>query len=355
MSKVIAIGTADASFHLQQENVKDFIYNLFSETELDMERLINVFDNSTVSTRHFTVPIEWISRKHTFSERNDLFIKHALKLSEETTNECLTKSEADKSDINHIIFVSSTGLATPTIDAQLFNRFKMDSHIKRTPIWGLGCAGGAVGLSRAMEYTRAFPHENVLLICVELCSLTFQKDDLSKSNVVATSLFSDGAAAVLIAGEKSKLAEKNNGIMLKDSLSTTYHDSLDVMGWDVVDDGFKVIFRRDIPTIVREYVYPNIKELLEKNHLSISDIKHYVTHPGGLKVIKAYEESIGLTNGSLDYARKILNEHGNMSSPSVLYVLNEFMTNAKYKPGERGLISALGPGFSSELLLFETL
>ena len=122
----------------------------------------------------------------------------------------------------------------------------------------------------------------------------------------------------------------------------------------MVDNGFKVIFRRDIPTIVREYVYPNIKEILEKNHLSISDIKHYVTHPGGLKVIKAYEESIGLTNGSLDFARKILNEHGNMSSPSVLYVLNEFMTNAKYSCGEPGLISALGPGFSSELLLFET-
>ena len=221
MSKVIAVGTADASFRLKQENVKDFIYNLFSRSELEMERLINVFDNSMVSTRHFTVPIEWISKDHSFSERNDLFIKHALKLSEETTNECLSKSGADKSDVHHIIFVSSTGLATPTIDALLFNRFKMDTHIKRTPIWGLGCAGGAVGLSRAREYTRAFPRENVLLICVELCSLTFQKDDLSKSNVVATSLFSDGAAAVLVAGEKSKLAEKNRGILLKDSLSTT--------------------------------------------------------------------------------------------------------------------------------------
>jgi alkylresorcinol/alkylpyrone synthase len=355
MSNVIAVGIAEVPYTLVQNDVKKYIHKLYAQAGIDIDRMIHVFDNSQVSLRHLTIPIEWLDEEHTFSERNDLYIKHALELSENITRKCLSNSSADPADINHIIFVSSTGIATPTIDALLFNKLGFNNHIKRTPIWGLGCAGGAAGLSRAMDYTRAFPKENVLLVCVELCSLTFQKDDVSKSNVIAASLFSDGAAAVLIAGDRSKLSRENKGIRLIDSLSTTYPDSLDVMGWDIVDNGFRVVFSRNIPAIVREYVYPNVRELLTKNGLSVKDIKHYITHPGGLKVIDAYEKSLNLTNGNLDYARKVLKDYGNMSSPSVLYVLNEFLSAGKYSSGELGLISALGPGFSSELLLFKCL
>jgi alkylresorcinol/alkylpyrone synthase len=171
--------------------------------------------------------------------------------------------------------------------------------------------------------------------------------------VVAASLFSDGAAAVLVSGDRNELGGSGN-IELLDSLSTTYYDSLDVMGWEINDDGFKVLFSRDIPGIVRECVEPNIRELLDKHDLAVSDICHYVTHPGGLKVIDAYQQSLRLVNGSLDYSRKILHDYGNMSSASVLYVLNDFLSAKKYNSSEYGLISALGPGFSSELLLFST-
>ena len=353
MPKLISTGTADAPFELPQSEIKNFIYNLYSGSYEEIERMINVFDNSSITRRHISVPVDWLGKEHTFSERNAVYREIAFKLSAKALNACLEKAGAEPWEINNIIFVTSTGVSTPTIDAMLFNELKLDKHVKRTPLWGLGCAGGASAISRALEYTRAYPDKNAAVIAVELCSLTFQKDDLSKSNIIASSLFSDGCAAAFIAGDKSRYST-SKGIELIDSLSTIYDDSLDVMGWDIVDTGFKVIFSRDIPTIVKEYVNPNINEMLELHKLGINDIKHYITHPGGLKVINAYEESLSLANGKLGLSRKVLREHGNMSSPSVLYVLNEFLNGGYFDSNEYGLLSALGPGFSSELVLFKT-
>jgi alkylresorcinol/alkylpyrone synthase len=352
MAKVISVGTADAPYKFPQNEVKNFVHQLFSGAREDIERMINVFDNSKIELRHFSQPKEWASQTHGFRERNELYIKNACALSSAAACDCIKKINAEPSDIDHIIFVSSTGISTPSIDALLINELKLDHHIRRTPIWGLGCVGGAVGLSRAFEYVRAFPKGVALLIAVEICSLSFQKDDYSKSNIIATSLFSDGAAAALVVGAEHKLFDLP-GVNLVDSLSTTFYDSLDVMGGEVVDTGFKVIFSKDIPTIVRKYVRPNIAELLYKHKLALSDIKHFITHPGGLKVISAYEESLGLPIGTLEISRKILREHGNMSSPTVLYVLKEFLQSGEYSSGDYGLISALGPGFSSEIILFQ--
>ncbi len=353
MSKVISVSTEDAPSKFAQSDVREFAHELFSSSRSDVDRLINVFDHASISSRHFTEERSWYGKEHGFEERNGLFVKNAMKMSAECTRKCLENAGLRPQDIHHIIFVSSTGLSTPSIDARLFNVLKFDRHIRRTPIWGLGCAGGAAGLSRALEYTTAIPEHAVLVIAIELCGLTFRKDDYSKSNLIGTSLFSDGAAAVLVVGENHPLNRKN-GITLLNSLSTIYDDSLDVMGWEVKNDGLKVIFSKDIPAIVRNSVRPNIEELAAMNGIQISDIKHYIVHPGGLKVIDAYEEALGLSGDKFRFSRKVLNEHGNMSSPTVLYVLNEFLKSDGYKPHEYGLISALGPGFSSELILFET-
>ncbi|HEX3034243.1 MAG TPA: 3-oxoacyl-[acyl-carrier-protein] synthase III C-terminal domain-containing protein [Thermodesulfobacteriota bacterium] len=368
MARVISVGIADIPYKAHQSEAKDFIYQMFSRAREDMGRLINVFDNSAIESRHFTQPKEWFGKPHSFVERNKLYLNNALTLSLSAANHCIEKTNAELSDFDHIIFVSSTGIATPTIDALLINKLKLDTHLRRTPIWGLGCVGGAVGLSRAFEYTRAFPKSAVLVIALEICSLAFLKDDYSKSNIIATALFSDGAAAVLVAGREHKLfrstaeplsSNRNEingnslGINFIDSLSTTYYDSLDIMGWEIVDAGFKAIFSKDIPMIVRKYVRENIEELLDRHNLKLGDLKHFVIHPGGLKVIEAYEESLGLANGTFGYSRKVLREHGNMSSPTVLYVLKEFLDEGKYRYGDYGLISALGPGFSSELILFK--
>lgn len=352
MPKLISTGTSDAPYKLSQNEVKQFTRSLFTETFEEIERMITVFDNSGIAARHTSVPVEWLSKTHDFKERNEIFRETALKLSVDAINKCLNNAGVDYSDIDHIIFVTSTGISTPTIDAVLFNQLKFKPHIKRTPLWGLGCAGGCSAVSRAMDYCKAYPEHNTLVVAVELCSLTFQKDDLSKSNIVAASLFSDGCAAALVTGERNKLYS-NKGAILLDSLSTIYNNSLDVMGWEIISEGFKVVFSRDIPTIVKQYVKPNINELLEVFRLNINDISYYVTHPGGMKVINAYEESLGLQNRKLEFSRKVLNEHGNMSSPSVLYVMKEFLENG-FEKNKYGLLSALGPGFSSEVILFKT-
>ncbi len=353
MSRVISVATEEPGTRVTQDEVKEFIRVIFSSRRNDLERLMGVFDNPSISVRHFTEEREWYGKQHSFAERNELYIRSAVRMSAASVVKCLDAVGLSPEDISHVFFVSSTGLSTPSIDARLTNLMKFSPHVKRTPIWGLGCAGGAAGLSRTFEYTTARPGEAVLLISIELCGLTFQTDDFSKSNLVGTSLFSDGSAAALVVGDEHPLASRK-GILLLDSMSTIYPDSLNVMGWEVKDSGLKVIFSKDIPTIVRDCVKPNIEEFVSRNGISLEDITHFVTHPGGLKVINAYEEALGLPEGAMRHSRKVLYEHGNMSSPTVLYVLKEFLEENAGVPAEFGIISALGPGFSSELLLFET-
>lgn len=352
MSRVISVGTADIPYTFKQSEVKEFANELFTENKHYINRMLGVFDNSLIETRHFVHPREWFDTPKDFIQRSESFLKNSLLLSRSAIKNCLKKADADLKDIDHIMFVTSTGIATPSIDAHLINELKLDSHIKRTPIWGLGCVGGAVGLTRAMEYTKAFPDSTVLVLALEICSLAFHREDYSKSNIVSLALFSDGAAAALVSGSEHRLS-KSSRISLRNSLSTTYYDSLGVMGWEVVNDGFKAIFSKDIPTIVRKEVKSNIEELLCTNDLSMSDLKQFAVHPGGAKVLQEYEGSLGLDEGTFKHSRKVLKEHGNMSSPTVLYVLKEIMDENDFKHGEYGIISALGPGFSSEIILFE--
>ena len=235
------------------------------------------------------------------------------------------------------------------MDARLINALKFRSNVRRTPIWGLGCAGGLSGLSRAYEYTLAFPRERALLLAVELCCLTFQRNDLSKSNLVATSLFGDGAAAVVVSGAETG----DRGPHIRASRSTLWYDSLDVMGWEVNDQGLKVLFSRDIPSIVRSLVLPGLEEFLAAHDLVLQDLRHIIAHPGGVKVMEAYEQTLDLEPGKMDRARDILRRYGNMSSPTVLFVLEDFMRAGAIHAGEWGVMMALGPGFSSEMLLLQ--
>ena len=351
MSKLISVATEDAPTIVGQDEVKEFARQVFSRERAGFDRLASVFTNASIESRHFTESKEWYGELHGFAERNALYVENAVRMSASCALRCLSTAGLESREVQHVIFVSSTGIATPSIDARLHNILGFDRHVRRSPIWGIGCAGGAVGLSRALEYTSAFPSHAALVIAVELCGLTFQKDDYSKSNIIGTSLFSDGAAAVLVVGDKHPLAGRQ-GLALLNSLSTIYDDSLDVMGWDVKDSGLKVIFSKDIPTIVHGSVRENIQELADQNNIGLGKIKHYVVHPGGPKVIDAYEEALGLKKDEMKFTRNVLRKHGNMSSPTVLYVLKEFTDRGEFSPGEYGLISALGPGFSSELILF---
>lgn len=352
MPKIISSATANAPFKISQTDIKELIYSLFTDADAELERMFKVFDNSNIQTRYISVEPKWLAGEHDFKERNKLFAETSKKMAYNAISSCLDKAGAAPKDIDCIINVTSTGVMTPTLDAVMFNEFGFNEHIKRIPLWGLGCAGGASAMSRAMDYLKAYPEQCVLILAIELCSLTFQKNDRSKSNIVASSLFGDGCACVLAAGNTHKLSQKSYVPVLLDSQSTIYQNSLDVMGWDIVESGFSVVFSRDIPSIVQQKVKPNIEKLLNKLSLSINDIKHFIAHPGGLKVINAYEQSLGLTNGYMKIPREVLMNYGNMSSPSVLYVLNEFLERNIMQSGDHGLISSLGPGFSSELCMF---
>jgi alkylresorcinol/alkylpyrone synthase len=347
MGIISAVGTAVPPHCVQQDRAQDFCRALFGGTFADIDRLLPVFRNAHIEERYFSVPPEWFEKEHSFGEKNDLYVRTALEVGRSAIDECLGKAGLGPEEIDHFFFVSTTGLATPSIDARLINLMKMRRDIRRTPIWGLGCAGGAAGLSRAFEFVKAFPGSHALLLALELCGLTFQHNDLSKSNLVATSLFADGAAAVVVGGDSTG----THGPRILDCRSTLWYDSLEVMGWEVNDHGLKVLFSRDIPSIVRNWVLPGLLEFLSEHGLELGQVRHLVAHPGGAKVIEAYEAALSLRRGQMDFARDVLRRFGNMSAPTVFFVLKEFLSSGSIKPGEYGVITALGPGFSCEMIL----
>ncbi|MFL6559840.1 MAG: type III polyketide synthase, partial [Bacillus sp. (in: firmicutes)] len=249
---------------------------------------------------------------------------------------------------------STTGIATPSIDARIMNLLQFNSHTKRVPIWGLGCAGGAAGLSRAYEYCLAYPKAKVLVLSVELCSLTFQRNDLSKSNLIGTTLFADGAACALVCGDALNLSDfrkKHSSPSILATQSTLMPNSLDVMGWDIKNSGLYVVFSRDIPHIIEEWLKPNVSGFLAEQQIDLRQIDYFIAHPGGKKVIDAYVKSLAIPPSMTEVSLEVLKQFGNMSSATIFYVLNRYM-EMDIPQGALGLGTALGPGFSSELLLF---
>ncbi|MBS4199454.1 type III polyketide synthase [Bacillus sp. FJAT-49732] len=356
MPRIISVGTGVPEHAISQDETMEFAKQLFSESVKDIDRLLKVFHNGEIEKRHFVKNIEWYRHNHSFSSKNDEFIDLAVDLSIKAIKNCLEsptlQRQVSYEEIEAIIMINTTGIATPSLEARIMNRLPFSKNTKRIPIWGLGCAGGAAGLSRAYEYCKAFPDAKVLVVAVELCSLTFQKDDLSKSNIIGTSLFADGSAAALICGDEVNLNEiigrKVPSII--NTQSTLMKDSLDVMGWNIKDEGLYVVFSKDIPSIIKDWLKPEVEQLIIHHQLTISQIKHFIAHPGGKKVLKAYEEALGLPPERTATSLEVLREYGNMSSVTVLFVLERFLKQ-EMKNGDYGIIAALGPGFSSELLL----
>ena len=354
MPRILSVGTAVPPHTVSQEASRRFTQQFFQEAFPDIERYLQVFANSRVEKRHFCVPLSWFSSPHTTAEKNQLYIEHACQLGVEAIQRCLNKISLSAEDIDCLLVVSSTGISTPSIDARLLNLLPLREDITRVPLWGLGCAGGAMGLSRAADYARAFPDSLVLLLSVELCGLTFVQNDRSKSNLIATSLFADGAAAVLVAGDEiaTRHASDSTSPSISGSRTVTWKDSLDVMGWDVTDDGLKVVFSRDIPSLVKQRMRSAVDQFLDRHQTSLPQITHFVLHPGGAKVLTAYQHSLEIEPDRLLPAHQVLQAYGNMSSPTVLFVL-EKQIERSWQSGEKGLVAALGPGFSCELLYLQ--
>lgn len=351
--RLVGLATAVPPHVARQSDAKGLVAQLFAEVVGVDPRLLQVFEHAQIEKRHTCMPLEWYSARHSFEEKNNLYVEHATRLGEEVARAALERASLEPGDVDHVLFVSSTGLATPSIDALLANRLEFRPDVRRTPVWGLGCAGGAAGLARARDFALADPGARVLLVALELCSLTFQHHDLSKRNLVATSLFADGAAAAVVAGADvaGEAANGHRSLELLGSRSTFWPDTLDVMGWTVDGDGLHVVFSRDIPTIVHERVRPSLLGFLESHGLALETLEHVVAHPGGVKVLRAYGEALGLPPETFRHARDVLREYGNMSSPSCLFVLERFLGAGEIGEGEHAVVAALGPGFAAEYVL----
>lgn len=349
MPKIETVARALPPHKLTQLQIREFVNTHFSESVLPVERLVEVFENAAINERYFSVPIEWYREERSFEQKNQTYIDSSCSLGAECSLAAMKAANVSPEEIDYIIFVSTTGLATPSIDARLINLLGLRSDIHRTPVWGLGCAGGAAGLSQAYHYLIGHPSERVLLVAVELCGLTFQQNDFSKSNFVATALFGEGAAAVILSGDQVE----SDGAEILDTKSTFWPDSLDVMGWNLMNSGLQVVFSQSIPHIIAEKARDNFDSFLSKHNLTMDDISYLIFHPGGAKVIEAYQSALSPSNGKLDIARSVLKDFGNMSSVSVLFVLEEHLKRYSAGGEKYGLISALGPGFCAENLLIK--
>ena len=312
-----------------QDEIKVLGKKLFS-SKSNFKRMEKVYDNSGVKVRYLSQPLDWYLQEHNWSERNYLFKKNTISLLKRSIKQTFEKANAKPEEIGGIIFVNSTGISTPTIDAEIFNLFKFNNEIRRLPIFGYGCAGGVLGMNRAVEIYKSI--RKPILVCnVELCSLTFRPQIFSKENIVSTALFGDGCASYIVGDQ--------GDCKLLNSMEYTWKDSLSLMGWGVEDDGLSVIFDKVIP----EFITKELPDVL--NNFSLKNIKGYVLHSGGMRIIEAYKKILN-NNKTIDISRNILSNYGNVSSVSVLLVLIEMI---KKKYGGNLLMCALGPGFTAGL------
>jgi alkylresorcinol/alkylpyrone synthase len=315
--------------------------------------LTRLHANCGVEYRHTVFPLEQYPALDTFRKTNDAWIKAAVDLGQQAICRSLDDAGISPEDISAIFFASVTGISSPTVDARLINRLPFPVNIKRTPIFGLGCVAGAAGIARAADYVRAFPDHYALLLSVELCSLTWQDDDQSIANLISSGLFGDGAAAVVVAGADTELARQNRGPRVLATRSTFYRGTERVMGWDIVESGFKIVLSPDVPKVVEENLLQNVEGFLADNNLTRSDISTYIFHSGGPKVLEAMQNSLGLPADALAPSWKSLREVGNLSAASVLAVMEDYLKVHPGKPGSYSILAAMGPAFCSELVLLQ--
>jgi alkylresorcinol/alkylpyrone synthase len=353
MPSIIGVGTSVPRHKVPQEKVRNFARQLFDRSDLNVERLVSIFEHTTVRERYFAADIDWFKEEHGFAEKNRIYQEIGIELAQHAVLDACRAIDLPPGEIDHVFFISSTGIATPSLDAHLFNRLKFKESILRTPIWGLGCGGGVAGIARAADWLKAHPDKTALIIVLELCSLTFIKNDLSKSNFVATALFGDGCGAIIMAGDDHESLQRTpRRLSIEAAGSVTWPDSLDVMGWEVADEGLKVVFSKSIPQIVKQSARPAVHSLLKQKGLGTQDIRYFLSHPGGAKVIQAYQDALELNEEQVRSMKKVLAAFGNMSSATVVFVFEHFFRFSECRTGDWVLSTALGPGFFSEMVLF---
>ncbi len=356
--RIASVATAYPPYRYSQAVISEALKTLFQD-KLDEPRIIDRLHSSCgVEFRHLMFPIDSLGSYSGFGQSNDAWIKGTLELGQQAITTALDRAGLKPADISAIFFASTTGIATPSIDARLTNLMGFPSNIKRTPIFGLGCVAGAAGIARAADYVRAYPKQYALLLSVELCSLTWQENDHSMANLVACGLFGDGAAAVVLAGEETPHAQRPTSIgdpcpRILDTRSTLYPNTEHLVGWNFRDSGFNVVLSAEIPKLVSTYLRSNVDEFLLDNDLCLAEICSFIFHSGGPKVLEAMESSLDLPPGALASSWDSLRDVGNLSSASVLSIMEDYLQNRPGDPGSHSMLAAMGPAFCSELVLLQ--
>lgn len=332
-----SIATAVPPYIIDQEDAGAVAHRLFAHRFADYHRVRDVFVSTGIATRRAARPIDWYVEPRGWAERNSVFLESGTELFAEAAQKALERAKLQAGEVDAVITVCSTGIATPSLEALTHQELGFRGDILRVPLFGLGCAGGIAGLEVALGLARSRPDFCVLLVALELCTLSFRLDKLSKANIVATSLFGDGAAAAIISSGEPKQIE------LAGAAQHMWPDTLQIMGWDVEDNGLGVVFDRAIPPFAQREVAPALDQLLRRMELVRGDVDRLAFHPGGAKVLAALETALDLGSGALAQERAVLREFGNMSSPTVLFVLEQILDQG---PPGCLVASALGPGFT---------
>lgn len=344
---IAATGTAIPPHTLDRAAVKTYIGRVFSLDERRLDAMMTVIDNAQIETRRSIFPVDYIVTPRTLTDKSLEYQEHTVRLGREAAERCLDRAGLHPRDVDMIITVSCTGFMIPSLDAHLINAMGFRSDVRRLPITELGCAAGAMALSRAADFVRACPDMTVLVVSVELATLTFQRGDLSQANLISCALFGDGAAAALVTGRPSA------GPQIVDSHTHTFPDSLGAMGFDLRDTGFHIVLSKDVPHMIRAGIRPVVDAFLQRRQLSVDDVSAFILHPGGQKLLAYLEEQLGLCRCDTEYSWEVLRRLGNLSSATLLFILHEWLTKRTLSSGAYGLAAAFGPGFSAELLLLQ--
>jgi len=335
MAVVVAVASAFPPNYYEQETIIAALRaGIWQNGPANLDRLVKFYRHLMVNGRYLAMPMERYANGELsgFGARNDAWIRVATDLGETALRDLLAQADLAAEEIGQIVSTTVTGMATPALDARLMNRIPFSPHLKRVPLFGLGCVGGAAGVARVADYLRGHPEEVAILLSVELCSLTLQLSDISIANIISSGLFGDGAAAVLMVGRAHPLAQQG-GPRVVDSRSFLFPDTEQVMGWDIVDTGFKVVLSAAVPDIARNEMRPVVESFLADHDLRLDDITHWIAHPGGPKVIQALAEGLGLDQDALQLSHESLAQVGNLSSASVLLILKEILARYQPSPG----------------------
>jgi alkylresorcinol/alkylpyrone synthase len=344
---VLSVAPALPSHYHDQQTLLDAAKRVFCREPSQGRRLDRLFRNVCVAGRHLALSMEETAALGSFQQANDAYIRCAVELGARAVASALERAGLSAEDVDHIFFVSITGIAAPSIDARIANRVGLRRDVKRTPIFGLGCVAGAAGIARASDYIRAYPEEVAILLSVELCSLTLQRSDASVRNWIASGLFGDGAAAVALGGRASAGA----GPQVLATRSILFPDTEAMMGWDVGDRGFRVVLSAEVPKLVRDQLRGEVEAFVASHGVGLGDIESFVCHPGGPKVLRALEDALELPADALRVTWDSLARVGNVSSASVLMVLDDTILKRRPRAGSLGLLIGMGPGFCAELVL----